>query len=495
VAYNCPKCHGVLERVDFQETPRATTARPRTVGQHFSVTCPLCQTAIHVSAEQIGQSLDCPNCLTSVEVKPPDGTALSRAVDESEPDRVAGAGAAVDAPASLPTGAAVRSVRQAHREANPGEPSSRREAQVVEKERATAGTLVSMPPPPDDRYFAVVCPLCHTRLEATREQVGQSITCPDCRRPFEIKAPPPAIAKYRWTEDDGVELQIEPTFERPQIEKPVLPAIDDKRKPRRSAAARRAKPLPLERLVSGVADFLRYSNVWPRWLGYSIVLLIPLELLHFGFNQPLNPNGTRSAGAVLALLAALVQLSVWFISICGILLTVIDDTSDGLDRVENWPERYLFNGVRPAAMIFFGLVLSVLPGGVICGAIGLEGDLSWVPIAISVLILFPFVLLSMLETDSALTPFSQNIWEGLHIAGEAWTATYGFSLAIWGLFAAIDWASKEFISVPEISSAIGALSFVAALFVYYRLLGRLAWILAVRLDDVDEEGTTNDTKA
>jgi hypothetical protein len=144
-------------------------------------------------------------------------------------------------------------------------------------------------------------------------------------------------------------------------------------------------------------------------------------------------------------------------------------------------------------MIFFGLVLSVVPGGMICGVIRLEGDLSWLPIAVSVLILFPFVLLSMLETDSALTPFSQNIWEGLHIAGEAWTATYGFSLAIWGVFAAIDWASKEFISVPEISSVIGALSFVAALFVYYRLLGRLAWILAVRLDDPDEEETTNDT--
>jgi hypothetical protein len=390
------------------------------------------------------------------------------------------------------TGASVRSVRQAHREASPGQPSSRPEAPVVEKERATAGTLVSMPPPTDDKYFAVVCPLCHTRLEATREQVGQSITCPDCRRPFEIKAPPPAVAKYRWSEDDGVELRIEPTFERPQLEKPVLPVIEKERKPRRSAAIRRARPLPLERLVSGVANFLWYSNVWPRWLGYSIVLLIPLELLHFGFNQPLTPNGTRSAGAVVALLAALVQLSVWFISICATLLTVLDDTSEGLDRVENWPEGYVFVSVRPVAMIFFGLLLSVLPGGVICGAIRLEGDLSWLPIAISVLILFPFVLLSMLETDSALTPFSQNIWEGLHIAGEAWTTTYGVSLAIWGVFAAIDWASKEFISVPEISSVIGVLSFVAALLVYYRLLGRLAWMLAVRLDDPDDEGTTND---
>jgi hypothetical protein len=116
----------------------------------------------------------------------------------------------------------------------------------------------------------------------------------------------------------------------------------------------------------------------------------------------------------------------------------------------------------------------------------LEGDLSWLPIAISVLILFPFILLSMLETNSAMTPFSLKIWDGLHLAPEAWSATYALSLAIWGVFAAIDWASKEFISVPEISSAIGALSFVAALFVYYRLLGRLAWMLATRLDEEEE---------
>jgi uncharacterized protein YbaR (Trm112 family) len=477
--YKCPKCQGVLEPVVSFEPEGQPLGAPRAVPTDFAVVCPLCKTAVQVSAKQSGQSIDCPNCLTTIEVKVPAGATFK------EVEQTAGALHPHPGPGHPRQGVASRETEPA------GVPVPPRPVHPWQKEPEPAGTLVSLPPPPDDKFFAIVCPLCHTRLEATREQVGQSITCPDCRRPFEIKAPPPRAAKYRWSQDDGEDVRLEPTFERPQLEKPVLPVIEKERKRRRSANVRRTHPLPLGRLVSGVVDFLAYSNVWPRWLGYSLVLLIPQELLHFGFNQPLTANGTRSPGAVLALLAALVLLSVWFISICATLLTVVEDTSDGLDRVENWPEGYVFVGVGPVAMIFFGLVLSALPGGIICGAIRLEGDLSWLPIAIGVLILFPFVLLSMLEANSALTPFSLKIWDGLHLAGEAWSATYALSLAIWGVFAAIDWASKEFISVPEISSAIGALSFVAALIVYYRLLGRLAWMLASRLDDDGDEERAN----
>jgi hypothetical protein len=350
-----------------------------------------------------------------------------------------------------------------------------------------------MPPPPDDKYFAVVCPLCHTRLEATREQVGQSITCPDCRRPFEIKAPPPAIAKYRWTEDDGVELRIEPTFERPPLEKPVPPVIEIERKSRRSAAVRRARPLPLDRLVSGVANFLWYSNVWPRWLGYSIALMIPLGLFDYGFMQIAEAKGKVSWLAAAVLFSALVSSLLWFMSISRTLLAILDDTSEGLDRVENWPEGNVFGGIRAALLIFYALVLSLVPAGAVCSVIGGFVEGSWLVIPpLSEFLLFPLFLLSMLEADSALEPFSSDVWQSLSDAREAWIVMYVISGVIWGFVGLIDWLTSEMIPIQEARIVIGPLVFTGGLLVYYRLLGRLAWMLAVRLDDADEEGTSND---
>ncbi len=63
-----------------------------------------------------------------------------------------------------------------------------------------AGSEESLPSP-DTRppaaglatYIPLICPLCHTRMYATIEQVGQKLTCPDCGRASVV--PPPAVAK------------------------------------------------------------------------------------------------------------------------------------------------------------------------------------------------------------------------------------------------------------------------------------------------------------
>ena len=446
------------------------------------MTCPLCHTAVGVSAEQIGQSLDCPNCLTAIEVKVPEGAFQPRGDDEPRGFGVAGAGGAAEAPVNAPTGTSLRSGAPS----GSGHPSNH--SQVGQKDTATGGTLVSIPPPPDDKYFAVVCPLCHTRLEATREQVGQSITCPDCRRPFEIKAPLPRVAKYRWTEDDGEEVRLEPTFERPQLEKPVLPEIETERRPRRKRSIRHSQPRPLGAMVSGVASFLGYANIWPRWLGYSIALMIPLGLFDYGFTQIAEAKGKVSWPTAAALFLVLVSSLLWFLSISRTLLAILDDTSEGLDRVANWPEGNVLGGIRAALLIFYALVLSLVPAGAICTAIGGFVEGSWLVIPpVILLLLFPLFLLSILEADSALEPFSSDVWQSLSDAREAWILMYAVSVAIWGLVGLIDWLTSETIPIQEARIVIGPLVLTAGLLVYYRLLGRLALMLAMRPDDAEEE--------
>jgi uncharacterized protein YbaR (Trm112 family) len=473
--YKCPKCQGALELVDSIEPSGRRGGATRTLPKSFAITCPLCKLAVPVTAAKIGQSLDCPNCLTTIEVKVPEGATFTEVEQPS--------GSLYPHPGPLPS-----RERELAGASIPGHPSPR-PGHPAQKEAEPVGTLVSLPPKPDEKYFAIVCPVCHTRLEATRDQVGQSITCPDCRRPFEIKAPPPPAAKYRWTQDDGADVRLQPTFERPQLEKPVLPAIDEEeRKPRRRKSIRHSAPLPLSAMYSGAAGFLGYANIWPRWLGHSIALMIPLGLFDFGFMQIAEAKGKVSWPAAAALFGALVTSLLWFMSISRTLLTILDDTSEGLDRVENWPEGNLLGGIRAALVIFYALVLSLVPAGAICTVIGGFVEGSWLVIPpLSLLLLFPLFLVSMLEADSALEPFSSDVWQSLSDIREVWILMYVISGAIWGLVGLIDWLTSEAIPVQEARIVIGPLVLTAGLFVYYRLLGRLALMLATRPEDDDEK--------
>ena len=50
------------------------------------------------------------------------------------------------------------------------------------------------PPAGQATYIPVVCPICHTRMYGTIEQVGQKLSCPDCGT-ASVVPPPPAVAK------------------------------------------------------------------------------------------------------------------------------------------------------------------------------------------------------------------------------------------------------------------------------------------------------------
>ena len=47
----------------------------------------------------------------------------------------------------------------------------------------------------DSAYVAALCPVCHTRLHATLDQVGGKLICPDCGTPTVIPPPPPPPRK------------------------------------------------------------------------------------------------------------------------------------------------------------------------------------------------------------------------------------------------------------------------------------------------------------
>ncbi len=248
-------------------------------------------------------------------------------------------------------------------------------------------------------------------------------------------------------------------------------------------------------MVSGVAGLFRERSIWRRWLAYSAVLMVSLGLFDFSIFEIRQFAAAHekvpvpaAVGLALVVFAAGILAALWFMSIARTLLAILDDAAEGLDRVENWPEGNILGGIWGALTIFYALVLSLVPGSALCTLIGGLVEDAWLVVPpLSVLLLFPLFLISMLERDSAIEPFSSEVWESLSDAPGPWILMYAISVVIWGFVGLVDWLTSEAIPIQEARIVLGPLVFTAGLFVYYRLLGRLTWMLAMRPDDAEEE--------
>src|SRR5206468_879767 len=106
----------------------------------------------------------------------------------------------------------------------------------------------------------------------------------------------------------------------------------------------------------------------------------------------------------------------------------------------------------------------------------------WPVFAAFLLVSFPLLLLSALEADSYIWPFSGEIFGSLRPLLRGWIAFYFLS----GLLAAVAWIATIMMfeplqySTPLVAGPLWATAF----FIYARLLGRLAWLILKQGDQV-----------
>jgi hypothetical protein len=95
-----------------------------------------------------------------------------------------------------------------------------------------------------------------------------------------------------------------------------------------------------------------------------------------------------------------------------------------------------------------------------------------VPPLLSWLIVFPFVLHSMLAEDRIIAFASPLVMRTWTTAAEAWLIFYTYSIGIAFLLAG---GGVLMVVTQPLMAAVGAGATVAVLFLYARLLGRLMW--------------------
>lgn len=522
----CPRCQYVFTVPTAQEAdaraakqgPEAEYAFSEQVDSSepqkhsISVVCPLCKTRMYATPDQVGQTLECPDCETKVLVSPPPEPTSEETEDHQpapgEEYPVWGVGQPTQdyQETYIPVVCGLCHTRMLATGKQVGQtlvcpdcgtpsvvppppeqptPENRSNEQDDEETTYRLCTGAGQPGPGSQAHLThipVICSLCHTRLHATLDQVGQEIVCPDCLTSNTVPPPPKRLPKIDPMEGAGEAIahsvpirppEFQPIFEYSWLKELEEPEADDENQPRErpdslspSASA----------LFVGLLGFLFSSSVLGRWTIFSVAGIT--TLCFAGAAIHLARSGTMLDLVLAVLFSALTGLSL-LVSLSVIatsLVAVVVDTAAGNKQVENWPEGPMADWLFNALYVINAAAVSVLPGAGLRWLLGSQGLGTGPVMELSAFVLFPIVLLSMLERGSAMSPYSPAILQSLRTTFWTWGLFY---LAT-GLFLLI--AGRFVSGLTSLLDGLGialALPFgMAAMLLYFRLLGRLAWVAA-----------------
>lgn len=387
--------------------------------QYVRVVCSTCRAVLHPRVEKAGRHVRCPDCYSAVLVPRP-----------TAPEKIKAR------PVPLEYG-----VRDA-----PGPPQT-------ENDRSAD-------------VFPMLCPTCQARLHPRRAHVGKRARCPDCDTVFTIAPPPPpTVVKqpppqrpYQMGEETD-RVEVEHNFLVVQGGLPPEPEAE----------------VPHRWFISGVFTFPWTADAAARWLILSL-LLVPAVLLA-GLLMWLSSMGLSHGSHAIPLLAApMAWLTVWsgsYAAAC--FLAIVQDTGSGNVVVHSWPEGDWRERTVPFMYVTLHLLFAGAAAAALTSPFYFAVDRAWLGLVMvaSVNFFFPFFLLSAMEADTPLMPYSPVMLRSLWRAGGAWLLVYiesvGVMAAAGGLLIGLALAA------PWLSLVASPFVLAALVFIVARLQGRLAW--------------------
>lgn len=409
--------------------------------------------------------------------------------------------------------------------ARPG-PGESFERDAAERPAAPSASASAPKRPPRTEY-GQLCKLCGSLFYVKPEQIGQETKCPDCHSVNVVK-PPREKAKQVVIEDDDDDFRLSDPVERPpmpvelpgvlstfqdemrsaashgsmkameQLKPPMKPpsprpaetkpsgpkpatnatgAIME-RALREAEEAEAAMPkLPAKPFSTGLMLFLIEPQAAARGIGLALMMGLIFVVLTWVLAMG-SSQGVQQMGSVFLLmpLALLGLVFVFVTAASGI--AVLQETSNGRDQIEKWPGWPISDWIGDSFFVINSIFLSFVPGFLVGQVLSCAGVPSWFKLilgTVTLVALLPPMLLSMLEAGSPTAPYSAVIWGSLQKQKKAWKSFYIRAGIVGTLFLV---AASLSLSGWMILTAIGCAATVALVLVFFRLLGRLAWVLA-----------------
>jgi hypothetical protein len=212
------------------------------------------------------------------------------------------------------------------------------------------------------------------------------------------------------------------------------------------------------------------AAVW--WIGLSLLAYLVLRLLinvvwfsDRGFSQlagVIYVFWLAAAGFIFAFLASVVGL------------VIVRDTAIGLEKVHEWPGLNFLDWTGEAFFVINSLFLSILPGVLLAHLAGYVAETAAGVVLVlgglAAIVLFPLLLLSMVEAASILSPVSRRVWRSVRTLRREWTRFFGVSAA---LLVGGGAAFGLMILSCLLLDLFCAVAMVGMMLIYFRLLGQL----------------------
>jgi hypothetical protein len=333
---------------------------------------------------------------------------------------------------------------------------------------------------------------------ATADQVGSSLKCPDCGSLTVVPPMPPRRKKIDVMAgaDEGYELapQDEEVLRSPPPPPSRLPQdeTDEPAEPEAEPKRPRRRPvLPDRPFLDGTFSFPFAQSVRVRTLVLSLWAIMPAVLASAALSAGAEESITSWFTCAMLLAPSVILGVMWLIAASAAGLVVLRDTSEGCDAIVDWPGHVFLDWMGGLLHLFCSACAGAVPGAALVFFLGKEDAASKVLLwSMSLFVLFPIILMSTLETNSALGVLSWPTWKTLGTATMGWVKFYVVSAVLCLGTVAIGWAA--FWLHGFIGAVVGAAVLTTAWIVYFRLLGRLAWYCADRAARAAAEAGADD---
>lgn len=466
--------------------------------QTVPVTCPQCQATSTVTAASAGKTITCSECLEDFVARP----LVNHATSAASP--------------LAPTAAPVDDSQALQRLLNPQVVSP-----VVHETIRLEDDLSDEVYPSQKRRiierdyeFSVVCMICGTRLDVNDALIGKKIKCPDCHNAIEVRTPTPdkrrapvhvepsalddddfglskvadtaalsspyhSIANELVAKAESEVAREKPTVPRPQ-RAPVLDSLERAKAALDEADEQDRPKLPAAPFRTGVMRFLLDPLTVARLVVLAIVLFVELGAIQGAITSAEGGSQSQFLSVLFRMFAITVGC-VFATNLAVSLLGILQDTANGKDAIETWPDVNFLDWLGEALYVFSGLFIAVFPAFLtakVLDLIGAPDAMFWlvaiVGSALGMLLLFPFTLLSMLESGSAIMPVSQPILRSLRLATGSWLVFTLLSGLVVGAGLGLG-AVRVLWPDSAVMNFVIALLLLVDVAIYFRLLGRLTW--------------------
>lgn len=339
---------------------------------------------------------------------------------------------------------------------------------------AATGPAASTPTPQQARdvelatEYRVKCKVCGSVMHVNASQAGQTMSCSDCYTEIKIP-PPPKVQRAKAMDLDQAETyNFEPSKAAQRgadpFQKSAAKLLEDaSREDEEEEETPDGYDTPsVKEWAFNVFGIYKDLGVVAHWLGLSALGCLPAAVV-LSLESPILVLGLFPAGFFLGVLVVS----------CG--FAILQSVANEEERVSEWPTLDPMAWLEQLFVAVAAASLAAVPAWIVCILLFGPHLLSLAVTMFAVYVLFPFVLLSMLDMNSAFVPFSPEVARSVRKCEEAWGGFYFSSgLLFAGLFmliVAMSGASPTTLAIVSITASI------AIAFAYFSIIGRLAFAI------------------